>query len=241
MVPWPVCGVPLPCGPPLARVLPFVCHAQNLHPGMGSPSQSPSTISSLSSEWDQGNWASRSHFTHPGTELSGGKESRSALGDSAAPLSDQGPAPPPPLTTSFYLCPPAFHVPQTQGTWGLSRGGACPWGLQGWVTQGRPSWPRTALLSHHLSPPPSHWGPAGLMRTVLKGRRGRTDMVTVGPVFQRLHWDGVQGAGLGPWVSPMYRPAGTSVSLLSARSPLPIPFLGPWGLEAWSLSHAFKA
>ncbi|XP_070484118.1 P2X purinoceptor 6-like [Equus przewalskii] len=65
-------------------------------------------------------------------------------------------------------------------------------------------------------------------------------MVTVGPVFQRLHWDGVQGAGLGPWVAPPSRPGGGSVSLLSAISPLPTLFPGPVGIGGLEFVLCFQ-
>lgn len=40
----------------------------------------------------------------------------------------------------------------------------------------------------HLSTRPSHWPAAGPMKTVPKGRRGHTAMVTVGPAFQCYDW-----------------------------------------------------
>lgn len=80
-------------------------------------------------------------------------------------------------------------------------------------------WATDNCVLTRLSTHPSHWPAAGPMKTVLKGRRGHTAMVTVGPAFQCLNGKGGSGGRLGPWVAPECGPGGACVSLF-VSSPL---------------------
>lgn len=124
----------------------------------------------------------------------------------------------------LFVSPPAFLcAPPNSGiSMELRWRGLCPHSLQVWVTEGRHTPGPWQLCFPHLSTPPSRWLIVWLMRTVLKGRRGFTAMVTWALSSSASPGWGLQGLGWDPgWllraglVAPLH--------LFSVNGPLPLP------------------
>lgn len=111
--------------------------------------------------------------------------------------------------------------------------GLCPHSLQVWVTEGRHTPGPWQLCFPHLSTPPSRWLIVWLMRTVLKGRRGFTAMVTWALSSSASPGWGLQGLGWDPgWLLRAGLVVSLHLSFLS-MAPCPCPYPNPSPLTLW--------